>query len=183
MYRSLTPHQQVKRNSREMTAELPQFSHILETVLYTKNIEQARNFYKDVLKLRPIDHSPRALSFELGNSQLLIFALGHTLEDLVWEPRTPQFKIAKHGPSEHIIDVLMDGRKAPAHATSNSLRQHYCLAVRTPDEVEKWQEHLSEMGVPILGKMKWDRGGFSFYFADTDGHIGEIASHGLWPSW
>ena len=166
-----------------MTTELPRLSHVLETVLYTKDIDKSRAFYKDTLKLKPTISSPRGIGFELGQSQLLIFALGKTLEDLVVDPSKPEFKIAKHGPSEHIVDILMDGAKTPAGAMSNSLRQHYCLAVETRDEVERWQNYLLEKGVPILGKMNWERGGYSFYFADPDDHVGEIASRGLWASY
>lgn len=168
-----------------MEAELPTFTHILETVLYTKNIEKAKQFYGGILQLKPIGqlNSDRGVGYELGHCNLLIFQLGKTVNDIVDDPSKPEYRIPKHAPSEHLLETLMDDSKKPYGATSNSLRQHYCLAVETIDEVKKWHKHLLENDVPILGLMNWTQGGHSVYFADPDDHVGEIASRGLWPNW
>lgn len=91
----------------------------------------------------------------MGNSMLLIFTLGLTGEDQVMAESKPypEMLIPKHGPSEHIIDILKDDSKAPANAVTNSLRQHYCFAVETKDEVDCWEKHLRDKGVEITGKM------------------------------
>lgn len=61
------------------------------------------------------------------------------------------------------------------------LRQHFCFAVSTPEDVDKWDAYLQSIGVKVTARMKWDRGGKSVYFEDLDGHIGEIGSRGIWP--
>ena len=168
-----------------MSAELPAFSHVLETILYTKSIEESKQFYTSILALEPFSSSPRGTGFALGNTVLLFFQLGKTCEDLIDDPSKPEERIPKHGPSEHIIDILMDDTQLlrKAHQIGNSLRQHFCLAVESPTDVEMWERRLTEKGVSVIGKKHWERGGYSVYFTDPDGHVGEIASRGLWPNY
>ena len=165
-----------------MASKLPQFSHILETILYAKSAEKSREFYKGTLGLKTIFESPRGTGYPLGTTNLLIFTLGETTQDLVNDSSKPDYRIPKHGPSQHLLELLLDDSKSPAGATTNALRQHYCLAVTTRAEVEQWERHLLDSGVPTLSKMNWERGGYSIYFTDPDGHIGEIASKGIWPN-
>lgn len=63
----------------------------------------------------------------------------------------------------------------------NVLKQHFCFAVRDPDDVRRYEKVLQQKGIKILGTVNWERGGRSVYFADPDGHIGEIGSRGIWP--
>ena len=167
----------------KMAAQLPTFTHVLETILYTKNIAKAKQFYGGILRLKQIDNlnSDRGVGYELGQSNLLIFALGKTVDDIVDDPSKPEHKIPKHGPSKQILETLLDDSKKPDSATY--LHQHYCLAVETIDEVKRWHQHLVENNVPITGLMNWTQGGHSVYFADPDDHVCEIASRGLWPNW
>lgn len=65
-------------------------------------------------------------------------------------------------------------------ANRQKLKQHFCLAVNSKIEVEKWEQYLKEKDVEILGVMEWEKGGRSVYFADPDGHVGEIGSRGIW---
>ena len=71
-----------------------------------------------------------------------------------------------------MIDVFKNGEAM--------LKQHYCLAVKNREEVERWEKHLELEKVKVLGTMDWERGGRSVYFADPDGHVGEIGSRGIW---
>jgi hypothetical protein len=81
--------------------------------------------------------------------------------------------IPGHGPSEDVIALLKGGGK-------QGLKQHYCLAVSSKEEVGEWEEWFAEKGVKVLGTMDWERGGRSVYFVDSDGHVGEIGSRGIW---
>ena len=163
----------------------PALSHVLETILYTKEISKARSFYGDVLRLSPIPgmNSPRGQGYQLGDTLLLIFALGETNEDIVDDPTKPDIKIPLHGPSEHLVEILMNDARAPTSAASNALRQHYCLSAETVEAAKQWEQYLVDKEVPILGRMEWPRGGYSVYFADPDGHVGEIGSRGIWPNY
>lgn len=167
------------------TSAPPKLSHVLETVLYTKDINASRHFYSDILGLSPIPgmSSPRGQGYMLGHGVLLIFVLGKTTEDLILDPARPDNLIPRHAPSEHIIEILKDDAKAPPDATSNALRQHYCFAVETVDEVKAWERYLREQKVDILSVMEWEKGARSVYFKDPDEHVGEILSRGIWPNW
>ncbi|KAJ9660016.1 hypothetical protein H2201_007121 [Coniosporium apollinis] len=114
---------------------------------------------------------PRISGFALGSTTLLLFQLGLTAEDVT----LPSGRIPGHGPSQSIIDVLGTESEPKQH-----LKQHFCLAVKDREDVAKWEEALKERGVQIMGTMDWEKGGRSVYFADPDGHVGEIGSRGIW---
>jgi len=168
-----------------MAAKPPMLSHILETVLYARNLDKAREFYGSTLGLKPIAgvESDRMIGYELGHTNLLIFALGKTRKDAVMDSSEPDHRIPKHGPSQVLLDTLLDDTKKPADAQLHSLRQHYCFAAESVEDVKKWEEYVMAKSIHITGRMDWPQGGYSFYFADPDGHVGEIASRGLWPNW
>jgi catechol 2,3-dioxygenase-like lactoylglutathione lyase family enzyme len=115
--------------------------------------------------------------FALGNTTLLLFQLGLTSEDNIMEGRP----LPGHGPSQSIIDALKSTQfSMTSGAEQATLKQHFCLAVRTPDDVSKWDERFKEYNVPVTGRMDWEKGGRSVYFSDPDGHVGEIGSRGIW---
>ena len=153
-----------------MAADLPPLSHVLETILYVKSMERARHFYNNILGLTPMGASPRGASYAIGNTVLLLFQLGKTGEDLVDEDDRPGYLIPRHGPTQDIIEELMKpGSKKANHQPL--LRQHFCLAVSTRGEVERWEAHFRDNDVPVIGKKNWEKGGYSFYFTDPDGHV------------
>lgn len=127
--------------------------------------------------------SPRGIGFQLGSTHLLIFALGETGKDIVPDASRPDIKIPLHGPTEGVIGVMRDGTGKKADGGEEKLRQHYCLAAETVEAVREWEGYFVEKEVKILGRMEWPRGGYSVYFADPDGHVGEIASRGIWPNY
>ena len=92
---------------------------------------------------------------------LLVFTLGQTTEDLVPDSSKPEERIPKHGPSQHLLEVLLDDSKKPSDAKTNALLQHYCFAVNTRSEVELWEHHLRDSGIAIPGVKNWERGGYS----------------------
>ena len=46
--------------------------------------------------------------------------------------------------------------------------------------IPAWEARLEAEGVPVEGRMTWGRGGQSLYFRDPDGHLGELATPGVW---
>ena len=60
------------------------------------------------------------------------------------------------------------------------MRHHFCFAVDSVDDVKAWEHWLAMKGVQVDGHMDRGSRGYSVYFADPDGHAGEVASAGLW---
>lgn len=90
--------------------------------------------------------------------------------------------IPGHGPTKDVLDVLLssqEGEGAPDSPTA-SLHHHFCLAVKSADDVQAWDQWLDKNDVKITGRVHWPRGGRSVYFADPEGNVGEIASRGIW---
>ncbi|KAL2812946.1 Glyoxalase/Bleomycin resistance protein/Dihydroxybiphenyl dioxygenase [Aspergillus granulosus] len=151
----------------------PPLTHILETCIYVRDIEASSKFYQETLNIIPFIESPRVTGFCLGTTTLLLFELGKTGEDI----HTPSGTIPLHGPSPRVLASLQQHDKEG----EQSLKQHFCLAVQSPEQVDDWEKHLQVKGVKIRSHMGWERGGKSVYFEDLDGHVVEIASRGVWP--
>ena len=117
---------------------------------------------------------------------LLLFQLGATAADSAASGASVG-TIPGHGPTEDVLERLLAGRHSDgavggqSNTESGELKQHFCFAVEHPSDVIEWEVWLREKGVKITGTMDWERGGKSVYFADPDGHVGEVASRGLWP--
>lgn len=138
----------------------------------SRHLPASVKFYRDTLKLgTPHLSSERMAGFSLGHTQLLIFQIGQTNDDVRIAPDTdPSLVIPAHGPTN--VSQLTE-----------PMRTHFCLAVNEADDVDRWERHLRDSGVPVIGRAKWPRGGKSVYFHDPDKHIGEIASKGIWPNY
>ncbi|TPX20175.1 hypothetical protein DIZ76_016063 [Coccidioides immitis] len=154
----------------------PPLSHILETVLYVRDVQVSAKFYTDVLQTPPFIVMDNVAGFALGTTTLLLFKLGGTDDD-----RTrPGGMIPKHGPTKPLSSVLMSARPSASDDLVPNLRQHFCFAVSDPGAVKLWDERLQKLGIKIRSRMDWQAGGKSVYFEDPDGHVGEIGSRGLW---
>ncbi|KAL5049270.1 hypothetical protein BDW71DRAFT_175600 [Aspergillus fruticulosus] len=162
-----------------MTTETtpPPLTHLLETCLYVRDVQASRKFYEDALNIKPFMQSPRSAGFSLGSTTLLLFQLGQTGTDII----SPSGVIPHHGPSAQILAQLHATDAGPGADSGASLKQHFCLAVQSPDDVAQWDAYLQAKGIQILSRMNWERGGKSVYFADLDGHVAEIGSRGIWP--
>ena len=51
------------------------------------------------------------------------------------------------------------------------------------DELPGWEERLRNSNIAIEGRTDWPRGGKSIYFRDTEGHLLELATPGLWANY
>ena len=68
----------------------------------------------------------------------------------------------------------------PAHGGNGP--QHFAFAI--PDGTyADWTRHLAAEGIAIESEVIWPHGGRSLYFRDPDGHLGELATPGLWPNY
>ncbi|KAH8801651.1 Glyoxalase/Bleomycin resistance protein/Dihydroxybiphenyl dioxygenase [Xylogone sp. PMI_703] len=169
--RKRTAYQIANMSSSDGT--LPPLSHTLETCLYVKDLAKSVTFYKNALKSDPSLETPRVAVFPIGITTLLLFQLGTTASDI----NSPAGTIAGHGPTESILSLLMT---QSSDNNTQLLKQHFCIAVKDPDDVQQWDAHLEKNDVRILGRMDWKLGGKSVYFQDPDGHVAEIGSRGIW---
>lgn len=137
---------------------MPQLKGVLETALYVDDVPRARAFYETVLELKPLFVDRRLCALDVaGRSVLLLFERGASLEP-----------------------VTLPGGTIPPHDGSG--RQHIALAVAAED-LDAWEERLTGRNVAIEGRTTWSRGGRSIYFRDPDGHLLELATPGLWPTY
>ena len=134
---------------------MPKLDGILETALYTDDMERARAFYEDVLELKPIFSDSRLCAYGVaGRDVLLIFKRGAAKET-----------------------ATMPGGTIPGHDGAGPL--HIAFAIGK-DELAEWERRLEANGIAIEGRTTWKRGGESIYFRDPDGHLLELATPGLW---
>ncbi|KAL5340190.1 Glyoxalase/Bleomycin resistance protein/Dihydroxybiphenyl dioxygenase [Aspergillus crustosus] len=164
------------------TTSPPPLTHILETCVYVRDLRASSDFYQTALNIKPFLDSPRVAGFSLASNTMLLFELGKTTKDA----KIPGGVIPLHGPSQKILEQLRvpssenegDGE---GKGRRESLRQHFCFAVSSKEDVARWEEYLGSKDIKIVSEVNWDRGGRSIYFHDLDGHVVEIASRGVWP--
>jgi catechol 2,3-dioxygenase-like lactoylglutathione lyase family enzyme len=134
---------------------MPKLDGVLETALYTDDMDRARAFYEGVLELKPIFQDQRLTAYGVASrSVLLIFRRGSATKT-----------------------VTMPGGTIPGHDGVGPL--HVAFAIGR-DELAGWEQHLTERGIAVEGTTDWSRGGRSIYFRDPDGHLLELATPGLW---
>jgi catechol 2,3-dioxygenase-like lactoylglutathione lyase family enzyme len=125
---------------------------ILETSLYVDDMDRARRFYEQVFGLVTMLASERLCALDVnGRSVLLLFQRGMSLDP---------------------------GQFGAPHDGSGPL--HFAFAVSSED-LPAWEERLRLHGVAVEQRTTWPRGGQSLYFRDPDGHLGELATPGVWP--
>lgn len=137
---------------------MPRLDGVLETALYVDDLPRARRFYETVLQLKPIFSDHRLCAYDAGaRTVLLLFKRGGSMETAV-----------------------LPGGTIPPHDGSGPVHMAFAVSV---DELESWKEHLTRQGIIVEGSTTWSRGGTSIYFRDPDGHLLELATPGLWPTY
>jgi catechol 2,3-dioxygenase-like lactoylglutathione lyase family enzyme len=135
---------------------MPRLNRIIETALYVDDLDRARQFYSDTLKLDQMLETKSLIAYDVNkNSVLLVF---------------------KRGASAR-TQVLPNGT-IPPHDGSGPF--HICFAIDA-EELADWETRLHEHNVPIESRMTWERGGTSIYFRDPDNHLLELMTPGNWP--
>ncbi|KAK5059903.1 hypothetical protein LTR84_009786 [Exophiala bonariae] len=169
----------------------PPPTHVLETALQVRDVAASTKFYKETLGVEPSLDTPRMSVFPLGQTTLLLFQLGGTASDSILPDN--RGVIPGHGPSEDILTLLQPEKTTtgqqpnttdtnPDTDTHSHLKQHFCLAVPSVEDVHAWEAWFADCGsgVRVTATVDWPKGGRSVYFADLDGNVGEIGSRGIW---
>lgn len=139
---------------------MPTVNGVLETALYVEDMARARAFFEEVMGFAAFTADHRFTAYDVGRSTVvLLFLRGETQETVIL-PRA-MGTIPPH-----------DGH-GPVHMA---------LAIEA-DQLSAWETHLSGHGVEIEGRTHWPRGGESLYFRDPDGHLLELATPGVWPTY
>jgi catechol 2,3-dioxygenase-like lactoylglutathione lyase family enzyme len=143
-----------------MQTAAPAIHGVVETILYTEDLDRATQFYRDVLGLRVMKgdgHRFQALDSG-ANRVLLLFKCGGTL--------TPQ--------------PVSTGGVIPPHDGHGPLHVAFAIA---SDEYEAWCGRLIDSKIAIESETRWELGGRSIYFRDPDGHLVELVTPGIWPNY
>jgi catechol 2,3-dioxygenase-like lactoylglutathione lyase family enzyme len=141
-----------------LPAPVPPIAGVLETCLYVEDVARAAAFYRRVFGFVPLIEEERIVALDTGPGRVLIlFRRGGTLRP-----------------------VPVAGSFIPPHDGTG--RQHFALAIPA-DAYDDWKERLSAEGIAVESEVTWPQGGRSLYFRDPDGHLGELATPGLWRNY
>src|SRR4030095_15433793 len=122
-----------------MTARL---SRVLETVLYCDDLARSAAFYQTLLGATPMLTGDRLIALEVGEGTvLLLFRRGNTA------PLAPA------------------GGLVPGHDGGGPVHLAFAIDAET---VPAWEAHLADLGIAIESRVRWERGGQSTYFHDTE---------------
>jgi len=136
----------------------PKIDGVLETCLYCDDLPAARAFYERVFGLTAMVVEDRIVALDAGPGHVLI--------------------LFKRGGTPGPVPVA--GSFIPPHDGSGP--QHFALAI-APESYDDWKRHLAAKGVAVASEIEWPQGGRSLYFRDPDGHLGELATPGLWRNY
>ena len=130
-------------------------SQILETALYTDDLDAAEAFYSGVLGLEKITRAGnRHVFYRCGPGVLLIF-----------------------NPDETEIPSTGGPLSVPPHGARGP--GHLCFRAEAV-ELDEWRSRLEAGGVAIESDMEWPQGGRSIYFRDPSGNSLESTEARIW---
>lgn len=136
----------------------PRSTGLLETALYVADLDRSRAFYQEVFGFEVLLAEDRMVGLAVpGGAILLLFRRGGST-----------------APSE------TPGGTIPPHDAAGT--QHMCIAVPLA-ELDRWEQHLAALGIPVESRVVQSFGGTSLYFRDPDGHSLEVAGPGLWATY
>ncbi len=134
---------------------MPNVEGVLETALYVADVARAAAFYKSVFEFDELFADERLCALNVSNHQVLL--------------------LFKKGASN--MPLVTPGGIIPPNDGDGDL--HLAFAI-SKESLTAWEEWLESKGITIESKVGWARGGTSLYFRDTDNHLIELATPGIW---
>lgn len=130
-------------------------TRVIETCIYSSDLESMKKFYVDILGLLPIEEERDKLIFlKAGKSMLLIFNPART---------------------------SVDNNTLPAHgAMSPPSSIHFAMEIKEQD-YQDWKKLLFKNSISIEKEVEWKNKAKSLYFRDPAGNLIELITAGGWP--
>jgi catechol 2,3-dioxygenase-like lactoylglutathione lyase family enzyme len=126
-------------------------TRVLETCVYTDDLDAAERFYATVLDLEVIARvAGRHVFFRCGHGVFLVFNPAQTSKP---------------------------GAELPPHGPTGAMHTAFAVAA---SELPAWRAKLEECGVTIEAEISWPKGGRSLYFRDPAGNSIELATPSIW---
>lgn len=132
---------------------MPRLTGILETSLYVEDLDRAQHFYEELFGFSLLVNDRRLRAMKIRDGQVLL--------------------LFKRGAS-------LSADQFPTHDGQGQLHLAFSIPA---EELSAWEERLKQRGITIEEKKHWERGGWSLYFRDPDGHLLELATPGVWPNY
>ena len=137
----------------------PRVNGIVETALYVSDLQRSTRFYEGLFGLRVLLADDRLTALAVGDRNvLLLFAAGKS--------RQPS--------------LAPQGGTIPPHDGAGQIHVGFAIAA---DDQEAWGKRLTEFGIDVESWVAGPRGGMSLYFRDPDGHLVELLTPGIWPTY
>ncbi len=137
---------------------MTRISGLLESSLYVDDLETSRDWYVGVLGLSAVVEDERFAALAVGERQILLLFARRQMGE----------------PSETPWGVI------PSHHGAGEL--HLAFAVDA-EALAGWENRFEQHRVAVESRITWPRGGTSIYVRDPDGHLVELATPGLWPTY
>ncbi len=134
---------------------MPCVTGIGETALYVTDLDRSVRFYQQLFAFTKIVSDDRLCALRVNDHQVfLLFKKGATLEPI----STP-------------------GGTIPPHDGRGQLHMAFTIPAA---EWSEWENEFRAQGVATERVVEWGHGARSLYFRDPDGHLIELATHGIW---
>lgn len=128
---------------------------ILESALYFEDLEKAVTFYTDLFGFEILVNTERLVALNVAGKQvLLLFKKDSSLSEI----------------------TLPGGGVIPPHNGSGPVHLAFSIDADSQDD---WKNRLTERNITIESLVQFNDGN-SIYFRDTDNHLIELATPGIW---
>ncbi len=134
----------------------PSADGVLETAIYTDDLEAARQFYGGKLGFEEVVARENSYVF---------FRCGGTVV-LVFNPEQTKMQ-----------PLARPALQIPGHGAAGA--GHICFRA-AGEKIERWKNHLIANGIGIESEITWENGARSIYFRDPAGNSLEFAQPRLW---